>query len=646
MCGIAGAVFWTRPSGRRTPAGIVQRMTDSLAHRGPDGAGIVDCRAIEDERQAAVAVLGHRRLAIIDLSDRAAQPMASPRQPLWLTFNGEIYNFRSIRSQLEGLGRRFHSDSDTEVILQGYEQWGEAVVERLRGMFAFALWDAANERLFVARDRLGIKPLYLYRTADGVLFASEIRALLASGLVAKSLDRVALAQYLAHQTVPAPRTLIDGVRAMLPGSVESFRADGTAVQRQYWDLLDSADRHVARDTADDARDRVRHLLEESARLHLVSDVPVGVFLSGGIDSTTVAALVKRAGVTPRTFCVSFPGTSFDEGPHAREVADAIGADHVDMPLTETEFRRRLPEALASVDHPSGDGINTFVVSQAVRHAGIKVALSGLGGDELFGGYPSFARLRRIAGYARLWKWSPEPVRRAAAATLRGVGGSSVLSSRMAALLETDASLPYAYPLMRQLFSPARRAALLDVDEIKGARERDADPYVALLERAVAGHPDASSMSLVSYAEARTYMHDVLLRDTDQMSMAHGLEVRVPLLDHCLAEYVMGLSESVKQAAGTPKRLLLESLSTALPASVRRPKRGFVLPLDPWMRAELRPFCEHHLGADGLSQRGILNADAVQSVWQSFIANDGTVSWSRPWALVALNAWLESTGVAA
>jgi asparagine synthase (glutamine-hydrolysing) len=646
MCGIAGAVFWARPSGGAAAVSVVERMTEALAHRGPDGKGVLDCREREPGGRRALAVLGHRRLAIIDLTDRAAQPMASERQPIWITFNGEIYNFKAIRADLEGLGRRFRSDSDTEVVLQGYEQWGEGVVERLRGMFAFAIWDAHNQRLFVARDRLGIKPLYLYRARDAVLFASEIRALLASGLVPKSLDRIALGQYLAHQTVPAPRTLVEGVRAMLPGCTESFGADGTAVPRQYWDLLASADRHAATASVEDARDHVRQLLEESTRLHLISDVPVGVFLSGGIDSTAVASLVKRAGVAPRTFCVSFPGTSYDEGPHARAVAEAIGADHTDLPLAETEFRRQLPEALAAVDHPSGDGVNTFVVSRAVRHAGIKVALSGLGGDELFGGYPSFRRLRRIAGYARLWRWSPGPVRRAAAATVRGVGGSSALSSRVASLLETDASLPHAYPLMRQLFSPARRAELLGREAGSHDIDRANDPYVELLEHAMALHPQASSTSLVSYAESRTYMHDVLLRDTDQVSMAHGLEVRVPLLDHVLAEYVMGLSEKAKGPDGIPKRLLLEALSDDLPSSVRRPKRGFVLPLDLWMRAELRPFCEHHLGADGLSRRSILNADAVQSVWRSFIANDGTTTWSRPWALVALNAWLDSTGVSA
>jgi asparagine synthase (glutamine-hydrolysing) len=217
---------------------------------------------------------------------------------------------------------------------------------------------------------------------------------------------------------------------------------------------------------------------------------------------------------------------------------------------------------------------------------------------------------------------------------------------MAALLETDASLPQAYPLMRQLFSPARRSALLSADGSSEERDTVDDPYVALLEQAVARHPKASSMSLVSYAEARTYMHDVLLRDTDQMSMAHGLEVRVPLLDHALVEYVMGLAEKAKGPNGVPKRLLLEALSDDLPSSVRRPKRGFVLPLDLWMRADLRQLCEHHLGPDGLSRRAILNTDAVQSVWRSFIADDGTTTWSRPWALVALNAWLERTGISA
>jgi asparagine synthase (glutamine-hydrolysing) len=353
--------------------------------------------------------------------------------------------------------------------------------------------------------------------------------------------------------------------------------------------------------------------------------------------------MREAGHQPRTFAVGFPEREFDETQHAATVARLFRTDHTRIELHESDLLNEVPAALRAMDQPTGDGINSYVISRCVRNRGITVALSGLGGDELFGGYPSFSRLTRTADISRIWGRSPAAVRGQAAAAVRSVG-SSVSSSKTAALLETDGSLASMFPLMRQVLSVDQRSELL-AQEVLDRVDRS-DPYTRLLADAYADAPAAGLFARISFAEARTYMHDVLLRDTDQMSMAHGLEVRVPLLDHCLAEYVMGLSESVKEAAGTPKRLLLESLSTALPASVRRPKRGFVLPLDPWMRAELRPFCEHHLGTDGLSRRAILNADAVQSVWQSFIANDGTVSWSRPWALVALNAWLESTGIAA
>jgi asparagine synthase (glutamine-hydrolysing) len=637
-------VFWDEPPSGVDPEAIVRRMTGALAHRGPDGEGVVRGTAPAGNGAAApLAVLGHRRLSIIDLSQRAAQPMASGRAPIWLTYNGEVYNFKTLRRELEDLGQPFRSDSDTEVILRGYEQWGERVVDRLRGMFAFALWDGRTGTLFAARDRLGVKPLYVYQAGRCLLFGSEIRSLLASGIVPRRLDLTAVAQYLEWQTVPSPRTLVDGVRMIAPGSHVTFSRDG-ATERRYWDLLESAQPSGSDADGSVPARRVRELLVESAGLHLVSDVPVGVFLSGGIDSSAVAALVRLAGVVPRTFCVSFPGTSFDEGPLARRVALAVGADHTEIVLSEDEVRQQLPEALAGVDHPSGDGVNTFVVSRAVRAAGVKVALSGLGGDELFGGYPSFRRLRRLAGYARLWRWSPAPVRRAAAAAVRTLGGTGTGVEKAAALLETDASLPQAYGLTRQLFSVPWRAALIGRERVDAAALAGT-PYVALVEDARARAPRAGLMSLVSYAEARTYMHDVLLRDTDQMSMAHGLEVRVPLLDHRLAEYVMGLPDEAKRPDERPKRLLMAALGEDLPSEIaEQPKRGFVLPLDLWMRGDLRTFCEHHLGSSGLAGRAPFRSDAVRSVWQAFLKNDGRVTWSRPWTLVALNAWMEQTGV--
>jgi asparagine synthase (glutamine-hydrolysing) len=643
MCGITGAAFWDGGH-EAEAASLVQRMTDAMAHRGPDGQGVTTCPRSGD--RGPVVALGHRRLAIIDLTNRAAQPMMSPRQPVCLTFNGEIYNFKSLRRELEASGRTFQSDSDTEVILQGYEQWGERVLDRLEGMFALAIWDGARGELMIARDRLGIKPVYVVQRDNHVLFASEIRSLLASGLVPRRLDTIALEQFLAYQSVPPPRTLVEGVEMLAPGHLMIASASRKPVIRQYWDLMTSASREARRATPAESRVRVSELLVDAARSHLVSDVPVGVFLSGGIDSSALVALMQRAGIVPHSFGIAFPGTPYDESHYGRVVAKAYGATHTEIPLTDAEMCSQLPDAMSSVDHPSGDGINTYVVSRAVRKAGVKVALSGLGGDEFFGGYPSFRRLGKFATYARAWKRSPKPMRAAAARAVRTFGGDSVASAKAAALLESDGSLPQTFPLMRQMFSTDERRALLG-ERAMTAAARVGDPYVQLLERAVDSQRDLELMSLVSYAEARTYMHDVLLRDTDQMSMRHGLEVRVPLLDHKLVEYVMGLPDAAKEGGDVPKRLLVESLGTTLPHEcTHRPKRGFVLPFDLWMRGNLRAFCEHHLGPNGLPFRAPFESTTVQSMWRSFESNDGRTTWSRPWTLVALSAWLEQSGVTA
>ena len=383
--------------------------------------------------------------------------------------------------------------------------------------------------------------------------------------------------------------------------------------------------------------RVRDLLMESVSLHLVSDVPVGVFLSGGIDSSALVALMREAGVLPRTFAVSFPGTAYDESPYAREVAKVFATEHAEIPIEPAGVPAQVIEAVASIDHPSGDGINTCLISRAVRAAGLKVTLSGLGGDEFFAGYPSFERFARYGAYARAWGKSPEPVRSSVAAAVRAVGQRSVSTLKTAALLESDGSLPQMFPIMRQLFSADQRAALM------GSMEDAPDPYTSLLESAVDRGAGLGTMSLVSYAEARTYMHDVLLRDTDQMSMRWGLEVRVPLLDHRLVEYLMGLPDACKMPGQLPKRLLVESLPRPLPdACVNRKKQGFVLPFALWMKKELRSFCAEHLR--GLASSGAVRPEPIDELWQSFLGGDRRVSWSRPWTLVALHAWMQQTGV--
>jgi asparagine synthase (glutamine-hydrolysing) len=642
MCGIAGVLMF-RPSANGRGAGaLVTDMTEALRHRGPDGGGVAVCRASETGGPAVA--IGHRRLAVIDLSDRAAQPMRSADQPIWITFNGEVFNFAAVRRRLESCGRRFHSDSDTEVVLQGYEHWGLEVVDHLQGMFAFAIWDDVARRLVLARDRLGIKPLYVYRGLDFVLFASEVRALLRSGLVPPVLDQESTVDFLAYQTAPTPRTLVAGVNLIKPGHLVTVGSDGGWTERRYWDLLAQRSPEAAGSSEGEARRRVRDLLLQAAESHLVSDVPVGVFLSGGIDSSALVALTSAIGVRPRTFAVVMPGMPEDESRHAEVVAAQFKTDHTEIAVEEREMQEAIPTALGDVDHPSGDGLNTFIVSQAVRRAGIKVALSGLGGDELFGGYPSFHRLSRLRAYSAAWRRSPRAVRRVAAAAVRTIGRRAVAVEKAAAVLETDGSLAQAFPVLRQLFSARQRRRLVGGAAVSRRLEAG-DPYQRLIEQAAETYPDADVMALTSFAEVRTYMHDVLLRDTDQMSMAHGLEARVPLLDHPLVEFVMGLPAALKAANGTPKRLLVESLPVPLPdACVRRPKQGFVLPFDRWMRGDLRRFCERRLGPAGLGGRGVFDPVAIEATWQAFLAGDRRMTWSRPWALVALDAWMEQNGI--
>jgi asparagine synthase (glutamine-hydrolysing) len=507
-------------------------------------------------------------------------------------------------------------------------------------MFAFAIWDASQQMLFLARDRLGIKPLYYYAGDGFFLFASEVRALLASGLVPRRLDPIALWEYLGYQSVPAPRTLIQDIHALPPGSWLTVDTAGKMSEGRYWDLLEHASPEAWNAPVTESRRRVGELLREAVAMHLVSDVPLGAFLSGGIDSSAIVALMREAGQVPRTFSVVFAESSYDEARYARQVATHFATDHTEIPLTQQDLLAQLPEALAAMDQPSGDGVNTYVVSRAVRSAGVTVALSGLGGDEFFGGYPSFARLGRMARFLRLWGYTPASLRTLVARGVGALGGASVAAAKMAALVESDGTLSSLFPVLRQVLSTSQRYALLTEPWLQRLSEAH-DPYVWLLQKAYARAPGVGLLGRISYAEGRTYMHDVLLRDTDQMSMAHALEVRVPLLDHTLVEYLMGLPDAYKRSNGTPKRLLVESLDGLLPDEiVQRPKQGFTLPFALWMRGALMRFCEERLSPERLGARGILQPDQVQKLWQAFLAGRREVSWSRLWILVVLEEWLQ------
>jgi asparagine synthase (glutamine-hydrolysing) len=638
VCGIAGGLFFDPRFTADVRRDIGERLLAAIRHRGPDGEGVWSETVDRPGPDNPAPLLVHSRLAIIDTSPAGAQPMNARGLGSWVTFNGEIYNFARIRPRLEAAGHAFDSRTDTEVILRGYATWGPSILQELRGMFALGIWNAGTRDLFLARDRFGIKPLYVARGDGWFLFASEVRALLATGLVEPTLDLDGLWQYLAYQTTTGPRTLIDGIEMVDPGSWLRVGVDGREECSTYWDLATSA-APLADATPEQVRQDVHRLLLDSVTSHLVSDVPVGAFLSGGIDSSAVVALMREAGVTPRTFSVGFAEAEFDESAHAEQVAAVVGSEHTAITLGEQDLLDTLPEALAAMDQPTGDGVNTYVVSRAVRRTGLTVALSGLGGDELFAGYPSFSRLPRAAEMGKLWGRSSDQVRGLAGRALRLVGGTSVAATKAAAAVESDGSLAALYPLTRQLFTSEQRLSLV-APAWRGRFAAFQDPYVPMLKDAFARMPAAGLVTQVSYAESRTYMHDVLLRDTDQMSMAHALEVRVPLIDHVLADYVMAVPDPIKAPGATPKPLLVESLGSRLPREiVHRPKRGFTLPFEPWMRNQLRGFCENRLGAGGLAGRGLFDLDRLAGMWTSFQRGGSDVTWSRLWILVTLETWL-------
>lgn len=619
MCGIAGFVDSTGSVGMEALASASR----AIAHRGPDDCGLQIVSA--GKLQVGLA---NRRLAILDLSPAGHQPMHDRETGNWIVYNGEVYNFGEIRRRLEGEGARFRSHCDTEVILKAYGRWGTACPQQFRGMFAFAIWDAGQQQLFLARDRLGIKPLYYALTDGGIVFGSEVRAILASGRVPRQFNEIALAQYLSFGSICEPDTIIQGITALAPGHCLLWRANGVEKIR-YWEL-DPAARPASAEPAQVER-RVAELLEESVSLRCISDVPVGVFLSGGIDSSAIVAVLHRLG-TPQvgTFSLVFKEEDYTEANFSRMVAEKFHSDHREIVVSQSSVIEAIPHALRAMDQPSIDGINTFMVSREARRAGFKVALSGLGGDEVFAGYETFRSVPRmerwrrtvprhfanaLSGGLKLWD-SSDKVRKLH--TLFGGNGAASLSS---------------YAVARMLFIPEQQRGMLK----RGTHElleRAAQPLRASL--AHAGGFD--EVNRVSYLELRNYMLNTLLRDTDCMSMAHGLEIRVPLLDHKLVEFLFALPASLKMQRGRAKHLLVNAVKDLLPPEVvHRTKRGFTLPFEHWLRDELHDQVERQFwGWDDGPLGGYIDGQAVRRVWDSF--RERRTSWSRPWALYVLNQW--------
>ena len=620
MCGIAGVL------GSEDYA-IIEKMVDVMAHRGPDDRGIWSDQKIP-------VTLGHCRLSIIDVSSAAHQPMSYADGRLWITYNGEVYNYKVLRSELEGLGCRFCSNSDTEVILAAYREWGPNCVKRFRGMFAFALIDrrppSGAPDLLLARDRLGIKPLLYFENKSEFWFASELQSLLASGRVDRRIDPEALLDYLAVGAVFQPRTMVTGVKALPAGHWMEIRGRERRLVK-YWDLHEETAglrKELKNIPFDDACERLKILLHEATRYNMVADVLVGAFLSGGIDSSAVVGLMRDvSGKRIKTFSVGFDDKhkTMDERVYARMVAQRLDCEHDEIVITAGDAVEIFPKVVSALDQPSIDGTNTWIVSRAACSA-VKVALSGLGGDELFAGYPHF---RWLTDDARLLP-KGFPLGTRLLESLHKLRPNS----RTLRLLFRFANPAERLSMLRRILGNFEFKSAIRPEWCECFRERLVERHEGWLRR------EADEVQQTSYAEINGYLLSTLLRDGDVMSMAHGLEVRPMLLDHPLVEFVYALPAAHKLNGTQSKRIFIAAVEKYLPKEViNRPKMGFELPFVGWMAGDLRQRFEYLINSEMAEK--IFNSGYINSVCQRL--NQGKPPRSL-WAWAILLAWLEENNV--
>jgi asparagine synthase (glutamine-hydrolysing) len=620
MCGIVGIL---KLDPRETVAEPrLRRMRDALRHRGPDDADLV---------VSGNAGLGHRRLSIIDLAG-GHQPMAGADRGTWITYNGEVYNFRELRSELEALGCVFATKSDTEVVLRAYEIFGEACVERLRGMFAFAIWDLPRRKLFLARDRLGIKPLYYAVGGGELLFASEIKAILAAGSIAPRFNKAVLPEFLATGFVAGAETFFEGIRKLLPGRTLSWSREDGFRERRYWQPPVSSD--DARATFSQCAREVRARLEHVVRSHLISDVPVGLFLSGGIDSSGLAALMAPMTKAPiRTFSVGFSDPRFSELDYARLAAESVGAEHRQVIVSPSEYFQALPRLVWHEDEPIAfpSSVSLYFVADLARRSGVKVVMSGEGADELFLGYnryrvtawnERFGRTYRSVvptplrgSVRRLVHRLPRPLRRYSARTFLGLA-----------------------PGVRELycenfavFPEHLRHGLLGDAGLPGAR----DPHAEALrcyEEAATG-----TLGRMAHADLQTYLVELLMKQ-DQMSMAASVESRVPFLDHEFVEYVAALPGQYKLRGWQTKAVLREALRDLTPRAIlTRPKMGFPTPIGDWLRGPFRPLVQEFVCGPRALERGLFDAAFARRLAEEH-RNGAADHGARLWLLLNLEIW--------
>ncbi len=646
MCGVAG--FWA-PGGLTADAdGTLARMTSCIAHRGPDDSGTwLDA--------ATGIALGHRRLSVLDLSSEGHQPMASRDGRYVMVYNGEIYNFAAIRTELEALGWRFRGHSDTEVMLAAFEEWGlTASISRLAGMFALALWDRRDHLLHLARDRFGEKPLYYGWQRGTLLFGSELKSLRAHPAFHASVDRDALTLFFRHNYVPAPRSIYEGISKVGAAAIVTIDRDGVATSARYWKLeevimLGRASELEGGD--DDLVDLVEARLRATIREEMIADVPLGAFLSGGIDSSTIVALMQAESRRPvKTFTIGFGEDAYNEAVHAKAVAGHLGTDHTELYVTAGQARDVIPRLPSLYDEPFGDSsqIPTFLVAQMARQQ-VTVALSGDGGDEAFGGYNRYFIGRRI------WRTLapvPASVRRGVARAIHGVSPASwgALLGAAQSVLPSRVRVAHAGDRMHKLADVVASQSMVGMYRSLVSHWRQPASMViggsepaTLLDEPMPGLEALGDVERMMYWDARTYLPDDIMVKVDRAAMAVSLEVRAPFLDHRVMELAWRLPLRMKLRDGVGKWVVRKVLERHVPtALVERPKMGFGVPIDQWLRGPLRNWAGDLLSPDRLRREGFLRPEPIQLKWQEHQA--GTRNWQYLlWDVLMFQAWLAGTG---
>lgn len=609
MCGIIGLIGEIQ-----NPMDLMEIMLTQQEHRGPDARGVWhddDC------------ILGHNRLSVIDLNQSANQPFSCKDGRYILVFNGEIYNFKSIKKELNDV--KWKTKSDTEVLLQAYLKWGKDCLQKLNGMFAFVIWDKCEKSLFIARDRLGIKPLYYSMQSEKFLFASEVRTLLKSGLVSKQINKSAILDFIKYQWIQTPSTIISSISSLPAGHYAVYKENKLEVIK-WWDINNYSEKYQEIDL-DLAHRNIKHKFNDAVEKRLVSDVPIGAFLSGGIDSSAiVAAMASISSEQINTFSIGFKEKKYDESEYAALIAKRFNTKHHMLQYSASKMKGEVPSILESFDTPSSDGINSYIVSKLVKEEGITVALSGLGGDELFGGYPFFKQIPKLQHIPFYWDL-PLMIRKGLSAPLSKFFGSKKF--RMQSILRSDSnSIQHLYPFFREINNEKNLNRWLNQDKL-----------FSEVEEVYKNIDTEKTLTWISIAEICGYTQHVLLKDSDMCSMANALEVRVPFFDHKLIEFVLGLPDVFKRSI-SPKKLLTDALSSELPEEIiNRPKMGFAFPWKYWLKNDLHSFVEHYLNKS--KNYDFLNFREIEHSWHQFLKGNETIRWYQIWNLTCLLHWLDT-----